>query len=454
LKKLIGTIFLSAIIFWGCGNSDENQNSQNGGGWDSGGYGGQRTTSVETEPVTIGTISDQVRSYGNIKAQDVVVITPQVSNRITEIYVDLGDTVKQGEMLAKIYDATYRDQLNQARSQVEQSLIALKRDSANFERQKRLLEKDLVSDAEYDNAEATYQNSLAQYQSAKASLTQAQETFNNTQIRSPVNGVIISRNFEEGDIATTGQGLFEIASDTGYETRVYLPVQDWRAVKVGQPVKLRVSNEESMSSTKGVVSRKSPQLDAITGLGEVVITLTQIGPSIYPGVLTESVIDIETKPEAIIVQRSSLVEKVETVIEPESNTIQLERTYSVFVSKGDSIAELRQLELGIEQGDKIEVLAGLQPDDKVIVTGQNSLQDGSKIRVASQSVFQSASENANSINNQQADGSSQANRPGAQALQNLSDEERAKVRQRMKNMDPEERRALIDSIRTANTSGN
>ncbi len=452
---------LSLLLLIGCGGGDDSNPAQNSrfSGWGAG--AGGRVTSVETETVTRSPIAEQVRSFGSVKAQDVVAINPQVSNRITGIYADLGDTVRQGEMLAKIYDATFKDQLEQAKAQLEQAKVAIKRDSTQFARQERLLESNSISQAEFDNAFATYRNSLSQYQSAVASVTQARENFNNTEVRSPVRGVVISRSAAEGDIATTGQTLFEIANLVGYETRIYLPVQDWRSVKVGQSVKLRVSNEAD-ASAEGVVSRKSPQLDATTGLGEVVITLTDVGPSIYPGVLTENVIDIVNKPNAIVVERSSLVEKVETVIEPESNTIQLDRTYSVFVSKGDSVAELRQLELGIEQGDKIEIISGLAPGEEIIVTGQNSLQDGGRIRVASQSTFRSVSENSGTVEGGQTGNrpgsgqSAQGNnrRPGAEAFQNMSDEERQKIRERMQNMSREERRALMDSIRTANSSGN
>ncbi len=459
MNKSILIVFLFSLLIIGCGGSEESKPAQNAqfSGWGGGSAAG-RVTSVETETVTRQPIADQVKSFGTIKAQDIVAITPQVSNRITKLYVDLGDTVRQGQLLAKIYDTTFRDQLQQAKAQLEQSKVAIKRDSTQFARQQRLLESNAISQAEFDNAFATYRNSVSQYQSSVASVTQAQENFNNTEVRSPVRGVVISRTGAEGDIAAAGQALFEIANLVGYETRIYLPVQDWKAIKIGQPVNLRVSNEGE-SSARGVVSRKSPQLDATTGLGEVVITLTEIGSSIYPGVLTENVIDIVNKPNAIVLKRSSLVEKVETVIEPESNTIQLDRSYSVFVSNGDSVAELRRLELGIEQGDKIEIVSGLRAGEEIVVTGQSSLQDGGKIRVASQSSFQSQSSSGRNIQNggegsQAQQGGGRPGGPGGAAFQNLSEEERTKLRQRMQNMSQDERRALMDSVRTANSASN
>jgi len=310
-----------------------------------------------------------------------------------------------------------------------------------------------VSESDYEIAMATYRNSMAQVESARASLTQAQENFNFTEVRAPVSGVVVSRSLEEGDLAPSGQTLFELASDSGYETRIFLPVQDWQSVRIGQNVELRVSNEASVSAS-GVVSRKSPQLDPTTGLGEVVITLTQIGSSIYSGVLAENLINIQTKDNAIVIPRSALVEVVETVVNPESNTIELERSYSVFVSKGDSVAERRTLELGIEQGDRIEVLSGLQPGDHIIITGQQGLEDNGRISVASGALFQTAVQNTiKSGNSGSEDESSQSSqsimrdrRSGSgNPFANLSEEDREKIR----NMSPEERRAYFQELRSA-----
>ena len=332
-------------------------------------------------------IARQIRSFGTIQAQDIVQVAPQVSNRIVQIYADLGDTVRQGDRLAKIYDVPFEDQYQQAQASLEQSRIAFQRDSLQFQRQQSLYERDLISSTEFENARATYQNSRAQLQSSRANLTQSRENLENTVIRSPVYGVVLSRNVSEGDLASTGQVAYEIANLTGYETRVYLPLNEWRQTQVGQEVDLRVSNQSGITG-KGRVSRISPRLDPVTGLGEVVISLTRSGDMIYQGVLVESIINVERREDALVVPRSALVENVQTLIEPESNTIQINRTYSAFVVKGDSLAVRRDLKLGIEQGDRVEVLDGLEAGDQLVVTGQTSLEDSSRVRVATGSPFQ------------------------------------------------------------------
>jgi multidrug efflux pump subunit AcrA (membrane-fusion protein) len=89
-----------------------------------------------------------------------------------------------------------------------------------------------------------------------------------------------------------------------------------------------------------------------------------------------------TKTGSVVIPRSALVENVQTVIQPESKVIRLSRTYAAFVAQGDSVAVRRELELGIQQGDRIEILSGLQSGDKLIITGQSGLEDGAKIRIS------------------------------------------------------------------------
>jgi RND family efflux transporter MFP subunit len=373
----IPVLLLFSFILISCGGNNNGQPSFQG----PGGFGGQQETSVEAVPVQTGTISEQVRAYGSIRAQDVVIITPQVSNRVTKIHVDLGDEVSQGQLMAEIHDVPFRDAVEQARAQIRQASATLERDSTQLNRQRELFERDLISRSEFDDVRTTYLNSLAQYESAQAALTQSLENLENTRIKSPVYGVVLNRSIAEGDVAATGQPAFEVANLVGFETRVFLPLQDWELVQVGQPVSMSLSSRGSEIAT-GIVSRKSPQLNSTTGLGEVVITLTEASSSVYQGALVQSHINLQTREDVVVIPRTAMVETVNTYIEPETGTIELERNYSAFIVQGDSIAVRRELVLGIEQGDRIEILDGLNPGDFLIVTGQNNLEDGSRVRVA------------------------------------------------------------------------
>ncbi|MGB0347249.1 MAG: efflux RND transporter periplasmic adaptor subunit, partial [Balneolaceae bacterium] len=155
MKKIFFSVLILSFVFIGCGGSEEETPApRGGGGWGGwGAGGGNRTTSVETQTVSFQPIAEQVRSFGTVKAQDVIAITPQISNTITRFYVDLGDTVQAGQLLAKINDATFRDQLAQAEAQVRQSKIAASRDSSAYDRAKMLAERELSSIADLEIAE-------------------------------------------------------------------------------------------------------------------------------------------------------------------------------------------------------------------------------------------------------------------------------------------------------------
>lgn len=432
MKKLLflsSAIFFS-LLFFSCSPDNSNETPFNRQGNSRGGP----ATSVEVVPVQTESISDQVRSYGTIRAQDVVTITPQVSNRITRILVDLGDNVSRGEVMAKIYDVPFRDAAEQARAQIRQQEAAFDRDSTNFSRQQELFNRDLISRSEFDDARATFLNTQAQLEAARANLTQSLENLKNTEITSPVNGVVLSRNISEGDVAATGQVAFEVANLVGFETRIFLPLQDWELIQPGQAVSISLSSR-SEEIAHGVVSRISPQLNPTTGLGEVVITLTETSSSIYQGALVQANVNLQTRENTVVIPRSAIVEKVDTYIEPETGTIELERTYAAFVSQGDSIAVRRELDLGIQQGDRIEVVDGLNPGDGLIVTGQRNLNDGQRIRVA-------GAEPSNRLRtvSPDSDASQTVN------MEEMNPEERRQMRERMQNMSPEERQQMRERM--------
>lgn len=415
-RSLLVVIIL--ILLTSCGGSDSQQTQFQR----PGGSRAQEAISVEVIPVQTSNISEQVSAFGNIQAKETVEIMPQVSNRITEIHVDLGDDVRRGQLLAEIYPVPFQEAVEQARAQVRQTRAAFERDSTQLSRQEQLLEKDLISQSEYDDARTTYLNSLSQYESAQSSLTQALEDLDNTTIESPVNGVILSRSVSEGDLASTGQTLFEIANLTGFETRVFLPIHDWERVEIGQPVFMALSTDGE-NIAEGVVARKSPRLDPTTGLGEVVVALTNTSSSVYQGALVQTKINLQTKRDVVVIPRSALVEKVDTYIAPETGTIELQRSYSAFVASSDTSAAQRELELGIEQGDRIEVVDGLQPGDQLVVTGQESLEDGSPIRIANSTpAFTSGADTTGTIRRSQPGAEQQGGSSQSGSSQSESDQ--------------------------------
>jgi len=378
-RLLLIPVAFSLLFIWSCSGNDEEAPSGRPGFGGPGGF--TRATTVEVRRVQRGEISEQIRSFGTVRAQDNVRVTPQVNMDIVAIRADLGDTVRAGQVLALLRDEPFAETVRRDEAQLQQAQGAMERDSVNFSRQQELFALDLVSQAELDAARTTYLSSRAALQNARAALSVSRQNLSYTRITSPVNGVITRRLASPGDVVGPGQPVYEISNLAGYEVRVNLPLRDWARTEVGQPVEIRLSGGVDFNSS-GVVTRISPELDPVTGLGEVVISVTNRGNGMFPGVLLESRINVETRPRAIVIPRSAMVENVQTIIDPESNTIRLERSYAAFVTQGDTLAVRRDLELGIQQGDRIEILSGLNPRENLIITGQTALEDGSSIRIS------------------------------------------------------------------------
>ena len=100
MKNLLFLLLIPSLLVLNCGGDDDASSGRPDFSRFSG-FSANRSTSVETFTLELSTIADQIRSYGTVKAQDLVSVSPQVSNRLTKIYVDLGDKVKRGELMEK-----------------------------------------------------------------------------------------------------------------------------------------------------------------------------------------------------------------------------------------------------------------------------------------------------------------------------------------------------------------
>lgn len=211
-----------------------------------------------TEKVTRGDIESVVTATGTVNPVVLVQVGSQVSGRIEKIYVDFNSRVKQGDILAELDQSQLRAQIEQneanyrnAVASVERAKIALEIAQKNYERAKSLFEKNLISSQEKDQAEASYLQAKADLVSAEARAAQAKYqldaskvNLNYAIIRSPIDGVVVSRNVNVGQtVAASFQAptLFEIANDlTKMQVQCLVDEADVGKVKEGQKVRFTV----------------------------------------------------------------------------------------------------------------------------------------------------------------------------------------------------------------------
>jgi HlyD family secretion protein len=167
-------------------------------------------------PVEKGTVESVVSSTGTLRATSTVQVGTQVSGRIEDIYVDFNDHVKEGELIARIDPTLLEQEVRAARTAVERSKADLDQNTREFERADRLYKEKVVTESEYNTAQ--YQMAVAKtsYESAQINLDKAERNLKYTEIRAPVDGIVLERNVDVGQtVAASLQApqLFLIAGD-------------------------------------------------------------------------------------------------------------------------------------------------------------------------------------------------------------------------------------------------
>lgn len=170
----------------------------------------------ETATVTKGEISESITATGTIEPVTEVTVGTQVSGIIDKIYVDYNSTVTKGQLIAEMDRVTLQSELASQRAAYNGAKAEYEYQKKNYERNKGLHEKQLISDVDYEQIVYNYEKAKSSFESSQASLAKAERNLSYATITSPINGVVTSRSVEEGQTVASGFStptLFTIAAD-------------------------------------------------------------------------------------------------------------------------------------------------------------------------------------------------------------------------------------------------
>ena len=280
----------------------------------------KKSTKVQyiTDTVKERTITQIVEATGTIEPVNTVDIGAQVSGMISKIYVDFNSEVKKGQLLAQIDTSLFEAQLQQATANINNAKAALSKNNAQLEydtktynRYKNLYSRNLISKNDLDSAEAAYKSDVAQVSAAKASILQAEANYKTaaanmryTKITSPVDGIVISKEVEEGQtVAASFQTptLFTVAEDlTNMKIETSVSEADIGKVKVGQDVNYTLDGYPD-NIFKGIVTqvRLSPKTESNVVTYTVIIGVENEDNKLMPG-MTANVSIITNKAENVL----------------------------------------------------------------------------------------------------------------------------------------------------------
>jgi membrane fusion protein (multidrug efflux system) len=306
---------------------------------------------VEVAAVSEGTVSAYISSTANLVAENEVKVLSEVEGRVLTLRVEEGDWVKNGQVLATLVRDDEQIAFKKAQLQETNARAA-------FDRAKELVDRELISREDFDKL-------TIDYEIAGQELAEAEWALKKTTIVAPFSGRVTARMTQLGQHVRPGDELFQVTDFDPLIARIYLPERDVLGLEEGRTVQIRLDAADQVFFA-GRIRQISPVVDTSTGTVKVTVEATEPPKQVRPGSFVSVNIVRESHPEALLLPREAVLRELQKA--------------HVFVAE-DDVAEKRSVTLGLEEGDLIEVISGVEAGDQVIVAGQGGLKDGSAVKI-------------------------------------------------------------------------
>lgn len=330
----------------------------------------QDPTIYTTDSPETRTIIKRTVATGSIVPRDEVLIKPNISGIVEEIFIEPGELVKTGDLIARLRIVPNLSNLASTQNQVSSAKIALDNQRRNFERQKTLFERGVISANEFEQAEVAFQQAEQTFLAAqqtfeivKTGTTRGLGSSANTEIRATVSGMVLevpvkvgnqvieSNNFNEG---TT---IAAIADVTNMIFEGKVDESEVGKIKEGLPLEITVGAIDNKTfeavldfiAPKGNMEGGAIQFEIKGTLKNLDSTFIRAGLSANASIILE-------RADEVLALKESLIQFDSTTQKP-----------FVEIEKGNQDFERREIELGVSDGIYVEIINGISKDDKIKV---------------------------------------------------------------------------------------
>ncbi len=314
------------------------------------GSSGSAPVEIDVLVIHPDTFSREVLANGSILAGESVILQSEISGRVTELRIREASSVKEGELLVKLYDADLQAQLKKFQSQLE---LAEK----TADRLRQLVAVNGVTAQEYDQA-------LNQVASLQADVEFTRAQIRKTEILAPFSGVIGLREISPGAIVSPGQKLATLQETNRLKVDFTVPESDVALLSGVEEVEVSTTGMEGRAKAR-IIGRE-PAADAQTRNIRVRALLEDGNHALYPGAFVTVHLKTASNTNAILIPTH--------VVIPDS------RMKKVALIKS-GVVEFREVKTGYRSGEKIEITQGLEPGDSLALNGLLFLKPGGSVRV-------------------------------------------------------------------------
>lgn len=322
--------------------------------------------SIEVETTVVGRqdIIPELIFSANLDPVWSAEISPKFSGRLDRLYVDEGDVVNAGQVLAQMDTAELASQVYQAEGALYSAQANRQDAVADYDRNAKLYEQGAVSKKEYESSRFKQDNAAGSYSAAQGGLKVLQERLDSATIRSPRTGVVTRRFLHEGYYVNSGTPIISVADTTELLAVADVGEGHIGSIYLGAPVDIRVAayGDEIF---RGKITRISPVAQLPARTFRVEINIPNQDQRLKGGMFSTITIHGQVRKDALIIPQSAIVMR--------------EDQKTVYVIDQNNVVQQKLLEVGSINDGMVEVLSGLAEGDRIVIGGQNRLRQGSKV---------------------------------------------------------------------------
>jgi len=346
---------------------------------------------VETAKAARGQIAASYNGTATLTADHEAQVSAKTTGVLIKLFVEEGQAVKAGQVLAQLEQDTARAKLAQSEAQMRKA-------DASFAYNEKAIQKQLIPQRDYDQTKFDMQNLRAAYEEARLNLQF-------TTITAPVDGVIAERSVKLGNLIQVNQNLFRIVGMDPLQAVLNVPERQLGILKAGQTVALEA---DALPGQKfaGSILRIAPVVDSASGTFRVTCEFHDKTATLKPGMFGRIGIVYDQRADALTVPRSALVEEdgetavfvVEKGVEKPADDAKKDGAKKdeakkpdakvADAAKGDAkpaapglVAHRKLVKIGYSDGDKVEIRSGIDEGTQVITVGRNAVRDGTAVQV-------------------------------------------------------------------------
>ena len=338
MKKIVTALLLGSLILTGCGQVEADVEDTQ-----------EEVFYVTTEKPEYTTFERKILLPGTLTPKDEGVITSKVSGVIEKVNKDVGDEVKSGQVLCEIEPETYARAYKKAE-------IALNNMTDTYNRTTELYEKEAVSRSEYESLRTQYDTLKEDYELAKLNLEYSK-------IKAPISGVISSKEVLIGQGVATGMELFRVVDISELYVETGVSEKDIKSIKEGQNVNIIT---EDGSLFEGKVHIIGPVPDGNTGAYPIKILIDNRQHILKAGMFVDLEVVYDVKENTMSINKDALIKENDAIF--------------VFTAS-DKRAYKIEVEIGVTEGNRVEILSGVTEKDEIIISGHHDLNNSAKIKI-------------------------------------------------------------------------